>query len=116
MDFTLNEAQLQLQTTLRRFVEREVIPVASEYEHADAYPEPIVKQMAEMGLFGCILPAEYGGQEMDFVSYAIICEELSRGWMSLAGILNSHLMMALMTQWYGTEEQKREYLPTFASS
>lgn len=116
MDFTLNDAQLQLQTTLRRFVEREVIPVASEYEHADAYPEPIVKQMAEMGLFGCILPEAYGGQEMDFVSYAIICEELSRGWMSLAGILNSHLMMALITQWYGTEEQKREYLPTFASS
>ncbi len=75
MDFTPNEAQLQLQTTLRRFVEREVIPVASEYEHTDAYPEPIVQQMAEMGLFGCILPAVYGGQEMDYVSYAIICEE-----------------------------------------
>ena len=77
MDFTLNDAQQQLQTTMRRFVEREVIPVASDYEHADAYPEPIVKQMAEMGLFGCILPLEYGGQGLDYMSYAIICEELS---------------------------------------
>ena len=114
MDFTLSEAQQQLQATMRRFVEREVIPVASEYEHADAYPEPLVKQMADMGLFGCILPSEYGGMGLDYVSYAIICEELSRGWMSLAGILNSHLMMALMTCWYGTEEQKRTYIPAFA--
>lgn len=115
MDFTLNDTQQQLQTTMRRFVEQEVIPVASDYEHADAYPDPIVRQMAEMGLFGCIIPAEYGGQGLDYVSYAIICEELSRGWMSLAGILNSHLMMALITCWYGTEEQKRTYLPAFAS-
>ncbi len=115
MDFTLRDAQKQLQTTMRRFVEREVIPVASEYEHADAYPDAMVKQMAEMGLFGCILPPEYGGQGLDYVSYAIICEELSRGWMSLAGILNSHLMMGLMTYWYGTEAQKRNYLPAFAS-
>ena len=114
MDFTLNDAQRQLQLTMRRFVEREVIPVASEYEHADAYPDPIVKQMADMGLFGCILPTEYGGQGFDYISYAIICEELSRGWMSLAGILNSHLMMALMTCWYGSEAQKHAYVPTFA--
>ncbi len=114
MDFTLSEEQQQLQATLRRFVEREVIPVASEYEHADTYPESLVQQMAELGLFGCILPQAYGGQECDYVSYAIICEELSRGWMSLAGILNSHLMMALMTLWYGTEGQKQEYLPAFA--
>ena len=114
MDFTLNEEQQQLQTAMRRFVEREVIPLASEYEHADAYPEPMVKQMAEMGLFGCILPLEYGGQGLSYISYAIICEELSRGWMSLAGILNSHLMMALITSWYGTEAQKQAYLPTFS--
>lgn len=114
MDFTLSESQQQFQTTLRRFVEHEVIPVASEYEHADAYPDSIVTQMAEMGLFGCILPTEYGGQDLDYVSYAIICEELSRGWMSLAGILNSHLMMALITCWYGTEDQKRTYVPAFA--
>ena len=114
MDFTLNDAQRQLQLTMRRFVEREVIPVASEYEHADAYPDPIVAQMADMGLFGRVLPTEYGGQGIDYISYAIICEELSRGWMSLAGILNSHLMMALMTCWYGTEAQKRAYVPAFA--
>ena len=114
MDFTLNESQQQLQATMRRFVEREVIPVASDYEHADAYPDPIVKQMAEMGLFGCILPEAYGGQGVDYISYAIICEELSRGWMSLAGILNSHLMMGLMTCWYGSEDQRRTYVPAFA--
>ncbi|GIX46882.1 MAG: hypothetical protein KatS3mg131_1093 [Candidatus Tectimicrobiota bacterium] len=114
MDFTLSEAQQQLQATLRRFVEREVLPVVSEYEHADAYPEPIVEQMARMGLFGCILPTAYGGMGLDYVSYAIICEELSRGWMSLAGILNSHLMTALMICWYGTEAQKQAYVPAFA--
>ena len=79
--------------------------VASEYEHADAYPDPIVTQMADMGLFGCILPTEYGGQGIDYISYAIICEELSRGSIGSAGILNSHLMMALMTCWYGTKAQ-----------
>ena len=81
MDFTLNDAQRQLQLTLRRFVEREVMPVASEYEHADAYPDAIVTQMADLGLFGCILPVEYGGQGCDYISYAIICEELSRGFI-----------------------------------
>ena len=114
MDFTLNESQQQLQATMRRFVAQEVIPIASDYEHADAYPEPIVKQMADLGLFGCILPTAYGGQGLDYVSYAIICEELSRGWMSLAGILNSHLMMGLMTYWYGSEAQKQTYLPAFS--
>lgn len=114
MDFTLNESQRHLQSTMRRFVDHEVIPVASDYEHADTYPDPIVKQMAEMGLFGCILPEAYGGQALDYVSYAIICEELSRGWMSLAGILNSHLMMGLITCWYGTEAQKRTYVRDFA--
>ena len=115
MDFTLDDTQRQLQTTMRRFVDNEVIPVAGEYEHADAYPDPMVRQMAEMGLFGCILPTEYGGGGLDYVSYAVICEELSRGWMSLAGILNSHLMMALMTCWYGTEAQKQAYVPAFAT-
>ena len=115
MDLTLDDTQRQLQTTMRRFVDNEIIPVASDYEHADAYPDPMVKQMAEMGLFGCILPTDYGGGGLDYVSYAIICEELSRGWMSLAGILNSHLMMALMTCWYGTEVQKQTYVPAFAA-
>ena len=115
MDFTLDDTQRQLQTTMRRFVDNEVIPVAGEYEHADAYPDPMVRQMAEMGLFGCILPTDYGGGGLDYVSYAVICEELSRGWMSLAGILNSHLMMALMTCWYGTEAQKQAYVPAFAT-
>ena len=75
MDFTLNDAQRQLQLTMRRFVEREVIPVASEYEHADAYPDPIVAQMADMGLFGCVLPTEYGGQGIDYVNERLAEQE-----------------------------------------
>lgn len=100
---------------IRRFVNREVIPVATTLEQADQYPEELVEQMREMGLFGAFLPEEYGGAGLDFTTYALVVEELSRGWMSLSGVINSHLMMAYAVLMNGSDEQKRFFLPKMAS-
>jgi alkylation response protein AidB-like acyl-CoA dehydrogenase len=100
--------------TVRRFVEREVIPVASRYEHADEYPQPLVDRMKELGLFGAIIPEEYGGLELDYSTYALVVEELCRGWMSLSGVLNTHLMLAYALVHFGTRAQKERYLPAMA--
>src|SRR5437870_853203 len=100
--------------TVRRFVEREVIPVASKYEHADEYPQPLVDRMRELGLFGATIPVEYGGLGLDYTTYAMIVEELCRGWMSLSGVLNTHLMFAYVLDMHGTPEQKARYLPAMA--
>jgi len=104
----------QVLDTVRRFVAREVIPVASKYEHADEYPQPLVDRMRELGLFGATIPAEYGGLGLDYTTYAMIVEELCRGWMSLSGVLNTHLMFAYVLQMHGTAEQKARYLPALA--
>ena len=104
----------QVLDTVRRFVAREVIPVASKYEHADEYPQPLVDRMRELGLFGATIPGEYGGLGLDYTTYAMIVEELCRGWMSLSGVLNTHLMFAYVLQMHGTAEQKARYLPALA--
>src|SRR3989441_2895808 len=104
----------QVLGTVRRFVEREVIPVASKYEHADEYPQPLVDRMRELGLFGATIPGEYGGLGLDYATYAMIVEELCRGWMSLSGVLNTHLMFAYVLGMHGTPEQKARYLPAMA--
>src|SRR5882724_8918485 len=90
------EVRAQMLETIRRFVDREVIPVASKYEHADEYPEPLVARMQELGLFGATIAPEYGGLGLDYSTYAMVVEELCRGWMSLSGVLNTHLMLAFM--------------------
>ncbi|MGH7841810.1 MAG: acyl-CoA dehydrogenase family protein [Candidatus Binataceae bacterium] len=100
---------------VRRFVDRDVIPVASELEHADEYPHALVAKMKELGLFGATIPAADGGLGLSFVSYARIMTELSRGWMSLAGVINSHLIMAHVIANHGTAEQKRRFLPAMAA-
>lgn len=100
---------------VRRFVEREVIPVASDLEHRDEYPHALVAGMRELGLFGATIPVEHGGLGLSFGTYARIMEELSRGWMSLAGVINSHLIMAYMIANHGTAEQKKRFLPAMAS-
>ena len=100
---------------VRRFVDREVIPVASELEHNDEYPHALVAKMKELGLFGATIPQADGGLGLSFVSYARIMTELSRGWMSLAGVINSHLIMAHVIANHGTAEQKRRFLPAMAS-
>ena len=93
------------------WVDREVRPVASEYEHADEYPTPLVKGMSEMGLFGIKIPEAYGGLDLSFETYAGVCMELARGWMSLAGIINTHVLVGYAISEYGTEEQKQRFLP-----
>jgi alkylation response protein AidB-like acyl-CoA dehydrogenase len=101
--------------TVRRFVAREVIPVASEFEHADRYPEAIVAAMKELGLFGVTIPEEYGGLGLDLLTYIGVVEELAYGWMSLSGVVNTHTIAASIIVANGTEEQKRRWLPRLAT-
>jgi alkylation response protein AidB-like acyl-CoA dehydrogenase len=100
---------------VRRFVAREVIPYASDLERADAYPENIVGQMRELGLFGVTIPEQYGGLGLDLPTYVDIIEELSYGWMSLTGIVNTHTMAATLLIHHGNEEQRQRWLPALAS-
>jgi len=104
----------EIVSTVRRFVERDVIPVASELEHRNEYPHALVDQMKELGLFGATIPPEYGGLGLDVTTYAMVVEEICKGWMSLSGVLNTHLMLAFMLKTHGTDEQRRRYLPAMA--
>jgi alkylation response protein AidB-like acyl-CoA dehydrogenase len=99
---------------VRTFVEKEVLPVASDYEHKNEYPQPLVDRMKELGLFGATIPEEYGGLGLSVTTYAMIVEELCRGWMSLSGILNTHLMIAYVIRTFGNDEQRRRFLPAMA--
>ncbi|HEY7445628.1 MAG TPA: acyl-CoA dehydrogenase family protein [Vicinamibacterales bacterium] len=101
-------------STVREFVEREVIPVASQMEHRGEYPHKLVETMKELGLFGLNVPEEYGGNPVDYTTFALVFEELSRGWMALAGIIGSHLVLCDVLIRYGTPHQKREFLPRLA--
>ena len=99
---------------VRDFVETEVRPVAAELEHQDAYPHDLVARMRELGLFGALVPSAYGGLGLDVRTYARVIEELCRGWMSLAGVINSHTMAALIVLNHGTAPQRERFLPRFA--
>ena len=105
----------ELVATVREWVRKDVIPVASEYEHADRYPEPMVEQMKAFGLFGSRIPEEYGGLDLDVITYARLMEELSYGWMSLAGVLNTHTITATLIEKFGTDEQRKTHLPRMAT-
>ena len=96
---------------VRRWVEREVLPVASDLEHADEYPAALVAQMREMGLFGITVPEQYGGLGLDLLCYIGVIEELSAGWMSLSGVINTHHITAGLLVAHGTEEQRQRWLP-----
>src|SRR5205085_4664748 len=113
--FELTEEQQAVVQTVREFVEKEVIPVANELEHRDEFPEKIVEGMKELGLFGLTVPEEYGGAGLDLLTYALAGVELSRGWMSLSGILNTHFMAVYLLKKYGTDEQKQRWLPRMAT-
>lgn len=115
MDFALSQDQQAFQTTLRAFVDREIRPVARQMEQSGTYPTEIVDDMKAMGLFGVAVPEEYGGLGLDMVAFAIVFEELSRGWMGVAGILGSHSVSCRMMALSGTDEQKAAYLPKFAT-
>ena len=105
----------ELVATVREWVRKDVIPHASEYEHADRYPEPMVEQMKAFGLFGARIPEEYGGLELDVLTYARLMEELAYGWMSLAGVLNTHTIAANLIERFGTDAQRKELLPKMAT-
>jgi butyryl-CoA dehydrogenase len=108
----LSEFQTEIVANVRQFVDKEIIPAAQELEHADAYPQAIVDQMKEMGLFGLMIPEEYGGLGESLLTYALCVEELARGWMSVSGVINTHFIVAYMIRQHGTDTQKQYYLPT----
>jgi alkylation response protein AidB-like acyl-CoA dehydrogenase len=115
MDFELSDEQRMFRDTLRSFVEKEIVPVASEWEREGRYPTEIVETMKELGLFGITVPEEYGGLGIDMVSFALVFEEIAKGWMGIAGILGSHSLSCWMIARHGTEEQKAKYLPELAT-
>ena len=111
----LTEFQAEIIATVRRFVDKEVIPAAQELEHSDTYPQAIVDGMRDMGLFGLMIPEEYGGLGESLLTYALCVEELARGWMSVSGVINTHFIVAYMIRQHGTESQKRNLLPRMAT-
>ena len=115
MDFELSAEQRLLRDTIRSFVDAEIRPVAREFEDSGRYPDEIVATMRKMGLFGLLVPDEYGGMAADMVSLAVVFEEISRGWMGVAGIIGSHSLSCWMIARFGTDEQKRAHLPALAS-
>ena len=111
----LTEEQQAILEAVRDFVDNEIIPVANELEHADEYPQAIVDGLKEMGVFGLMIPEEYGGLGESLLTYALVVEEIARGWMSVSGVINTHFIVAYMLMQHGTEEQKAKYLPRMAT-
>ncbi len=110
----LTDVQQEILRTVADFVEKEIIPNAQELEHGDIYPQEIVDGMKEMGLFGLTIPEEYGGLGESLLTYALVVEQIARGWMSVSGIINTHFIVAYMLMQHGTDEQKQKYLPRMA--
>ncbi len=109
------EEQQAITEMVRQFVDNEVLPIAEEYDHEDKFPEAVVEQMKELGLFGVTIPEEYGGMGLDLTTYAMIVEELSRGWISVSGIVNTHFIGSYLLMKFGTNEQKEHFLPKMAT-
>ncbi|GAB2684734.1 acyl-CoA dehydrogenase family protein [Saccharopolyspora gloriosae] len=101
--------------TVRDFVDKDVKPVARELEHADTYPEALIEQMKSLGIFGLAIPDEHGGTPVSTACYVLITEELARGWMSLAGAMGGHTVVSKLLLHFGTEQQRRHYLPRMAT-
>jgi alkylation response protein AidB-like acyl-CoA dehydrogenase len=111
----LTEVQRDILATVRAFAEKEIIPHAQRLEHADEYPSDIVDGMREMGLFGLTIDEEFGGLGESLLTYALVVEELSRGWMSVSGIVNTHFIVAYLVSQHGSTEQKARLLPKMAT-
>ena len=109
------DEQRAITEMVRQFANEQIIPNAEHYDHEDEFPEPIVEQMKELGLFGVTIPEEYGGMGLDLTTYAMIVEELSRGWISISGVVNTHFIGSYLLMKFGTEEQKQELLPKMAT-
>ncbi|MCQ4046210.1 acyl-CoA dehydrogenase family protein [Streptantibioticus rubrisoli] len=111
----LTDIQREILSTVRDFVDKEILPVATELEHRDEYPTQIVEGLKELGVFGLMIPEEYGGLGESLLTYALCVEEISRGWMSVSGIINTHFIVAYMLKQHGTQEQKDYFLPKMAA-
>src|SRR3989440_8988328 len=109
------DEQRAITEMVRQFVDEQVIPIAEEYDHEDKCPEAVVEQMKELGLFGVTIPEEYGGMGLDLTTYAMIVEELSRGWISISGIVNTHFIGSYLLMKFGTDDQKDRFLPRMAT-
>ena len=110
----LTEVQQEILATVKAFVDKEILPYATDLEHKDEFPEAIVGGMREMGLFGLMIPEEYGGLGESLLTYALVVEQIARGWMSVSGVINTHFIVAYMLMYHGTEEQKQRLLPRMA--
>jgi alkylation response protein AidB-like acyl-CoA dehydrogenase len=111
----LTDDQKEILKAVRSFVEKEILPVATELEHQDEYPTEIVEGLKELGIFGLTIPEEYDGLGESLLTYALAVEEIARGWMSVSGIINTHFIVAWMLLQHGTDEQKQKYLPRMAT-
>jgi alkylation response protein AidB-like acyl-CoA dehydrogenase len=109
------DEQKAITDMVRQFADEQILPNAEHYDHEDEFPEPIVEQMKELGLFGVTIPEEYGGMGLDLTTYAMIVEELSRGWISISGIVNTHFIGSYLLMKFGSDEQKQKYLPRMAT-
>ena len=109
------DEQKAITEMVRQFVDEQILPQAEYYDHEDEFPEPIVEQMKELGLFGVTIPEEYGGMGLDLTTYTMIVEELSRGWISISGVVNTHFIGSYLLMKFGTDEQKERLLPRMAT-
>ncbi|MBM9460700.1 acyl-CoA dehydrogenase family protein [Nocardioides sp. zg-536] len=111
----LTEDQTEILKAVRTFVDEQIIPVAQELEHADEYPQDIIDGLKELGVFGLTIPEEFGGLGESLLTYALVVEEIARGWMSVSGVINTHFIVAYLLMKHGTDEQKQKYLPRMAT-
>jgi alkylation response protein AidB-like acyl-CoA dehydrogenase len=111
----LTDVQQEILSTVRDFVDKEILPTATDLEHKDEYPQRIVEGMQEMGLFGLTIDEEYGGLGESLLTYALVVEEIARGWMSVSGIINTHFIVAYLLAQHGTDDQKKSLLPRMAT-
>jgi alkylation response protein AidB-like acyl-CoA dehydrogenase len=111
----LTDLQRDILAAVRTFVDSEIIPVATELDHADTYPDQIVAGLRELGVFGLTIDERYGGLGESLLTYVLVAEEIARGWMSISGVINTHFMVAYLLGKYGTEEQKDAFLPKMAA-
>jgi alkylation response protein AidB-like acyl-CoA dehydrogenase len=109
------DEQKDIIAMVRQFADEQILPNAEHFDHEDEFPQDIVDQMKELGLFGVTIPEEYGGMGLDLTTYVMIVEELSRGWISISGIINTHFIGSYLLMKFGTEEQKKKYLPEMAT-
>jgi alkylation response protein AidB-like acyl-CoA dehydrogenase len=111
----LTDVQTEIIAAVKSFVDKEILPHATELEHKDEFPEAIVEGMKEMGLFGLTIAEEYGGLGESLLTYALVVEQIARGWMSVSGVINTHFIVAYMIAQHGTDEQKKRLLPKMAT-